>query len=837
MKIKEGIRTLQIGLVMLLLLVGCEGQSPSDITPEPEEDGIFFYSDESVIEAGQCTFLRWEVIEGYGASLDGEDIPLAGEAEVCPSESRVYELVVDMGDHAETRVIEIAVGGEIAESPVEEPETDTPNQPEQEQDVTTPRAPAYQADTWVRLGGPPGGLGYDIRMDPRNPDVMFVTASPGGIFKSVDGGQTWVAKNQGLEKYPGSGADIFCTTIDPHNPDHIWIGTQFTGHVYRSTDGGETWQARDKGITQMAGENSIRGITIDPNNPDVVYVGMERGVGVGGVTGEVYKSTDGGESFRMIWQGENLARYIWVDPGNSQRLFVSTGIFDRDAANADPDNMVCGGEGILRSDDGGTTWTVLDEGNGLGGTYIPSLYMHPTNPDILLAAVTSQDYCPEVQPGAYVTRDGGDTWTLSLPGPNMEAVEISETDPNTWYAAAREVFWRSEDGGQTWMEYPLRTAHRGSGIPIDLQVDPRDPLRVFDNNYQGGNFLSEDGGETWVDASSGYSGAKVSGLAVAPGDGSTVLAGAETSTFLSTDSGVNWVGAGIEGPAAAILRYTTAEGNTGLIASGPAGDHRVYFSSDGGQSWQESQVTTPEALQVPGFMMGRAFVVAPSDPQVMYLGYGGGPCLGADWPFCVEPAPGFFRSRDGGLTWEQVTGTPFEDASILTTAVPVDDPRTIYLGTMKGLYVSSDGGDNWQPITSLDTQVPWREMGGVRIPPALTIVADPFDGQTLYVGTQGMGLWLSRDGGLSWTQASVGMDPNEFVLDILPDPDRSGVVYAATEQSGVYVSTDGAVTWGKLNQGLDFRAIKVLALSEDGSILYAGSGGAGVFRLGTPAGQ
>jgi acetyl esterase/lipase len=76
------------------------------------------------------------------------------------------------------------------------------------------------------------------------------------------------------------------------------------------------------------------------------------------------------------------------------------------------------------------------------------------------------------------------------------------------------------------------------------------------------------------------------------------------------------------------------------------------------------------------------------------------------------------------------------------------------------------------------------------------------------------------------------MDPNEFIWDILPDPDHSGLIYAATDQSGVYISKDGAATWQKLNQGLNYRDIKVLALSEYGNILYAGSGGAGVFRLG-----
>jgi photosystem II stability/assembly factor-like uncharacterized protein len=834
MKSKELIQKLTVGLVVLVLLAGCGGQVTPETALQTEEGGIFFTADQDHIEAGQCTFLRWEVREGFSAVLNGEEVALAGEKEVCPVESQSYELSVDMGTRVETRTVEIIVGGEVALPAETEQETATPGQG---QEAVTPGVPAYQAQAWVRLGGPPGGLGYDIRMDPRNPDVMFVTASPGGIFKSVDGGQSWITQNEGLETYPGSGANIFCATIDPHNPDHIWIGTQFTGHVYLSTDGGDTWQERDEGITQKVGENSIRGITIDPNDQDVVYVGMERGTGMGGVTGEVYKSTDGGENFTMIWQGDNLARYVWVDPQDSQRLFVSTGIFDRVPIKADQDNLVCGGVGIVRSEDGGSTWTVLDEDNGLGGTYIPSLYMHPTDPDILIAAVTAMDWCPDAQPGVYVTRDGGDTWTLSLPASTMEAVEISETNPNIWYAASRGVFWRSDDSGGTWHEYLLKTANRGAGIPIDLQADPRDPMRIFDNNYKGGNFLSEDGGETWVDASSGYSGATVFGLAVSAGDGGTVLAGAETSTFLSTDGGVHWVGSGIEGEATRILRYTAADGSDSLIASGPAGDSSVYLSSDGGQSWEDVQVTTTAALQVPGFMRARALVVAPSDPQVMYLGYGGGSCIIADWPFCVDSSPGFFRSQDGGYTWEKVSGAAFGTASILTAAVPVDDAQTVYVGTMKGLFVTHDGGDSWAEITSLEEQAPWREMGGVQVPPALVIVADPFDAQTLYVGTQSMGLWLSQDGGASWEQASVGMDPNEFILGILPDPNTPGLIYAASAQSGVYVSTDGAATWSKIGQGLDFRGMRSLALSEDGSVLYAGSTGAGVFRLGNPPGD
>jgi hypothetical protein len=219
-------------------------------------------------------------------------------------------------------------------------------------DMGTPQAvveeaPILQASplitgTWTRLGGPPGGLGYDIRMRPDDPDVMFVTDGFVGEYKSTDGGQSWFAANTGMELTPGAGTTAFCTTIDPHNHDIVWTGLQLSGHIYRSTDNGETWEQRDNGLIFEAGPRSVRGITVDPVDPDIVYAGVEvssdvwAGHSINGrmekVKGEVYKSTDAGANWTRIWYGDNLARYIVVDPRNNQRIYVSTGLFDRDAA-------------------------------------------------------------------------------------------------------------------------------------------------------------------------------------------------------------------------------------------------------------------------------------------------------------------------------------------------------------------------------------------------------------------------------------------------------------------------------------------------------------------------
>ena len=114
------------------------------------------------------------------------------------------------------------------------------------------------------------------------------------------------------------------------------------------------------------------------------------------------------------------------------------------------------------------------------------------------------------------------------------------------------------------------------------------------------------------------------------------------------------------------------------------------------------------------------------------------------------------------------------------------------------------------------------------------MLIDPFEPDVVYAATLEYALWRSQDGGETWQQASAGMDPNQQMFGLLADPDRPGVIYASTSLSGVFVTTDGADTWRQLSGGLDFFNMKDMALSADGSVLYVGTGGRGVYRLGTP---
>ncbi len=680
---------------------------------------------------------------------------------------------------------------------------------------------------WVRTGGPLGGLGYDVRMRPDNPDVMFVTDARAGVFKSKDGGETWYPVNSGITTRIGETGELipdFCLTIDPLNPDIVWTGTQSQTGAFKSTDGGETWKKLDNGITEKS--LTLRGFTVDPRSSDIVYAAGEisswewsgkpkMGHEFDLTKGVVYKTTDGGQNWKRIWEGDNLARYIWIDPRDPQVIYVSTGIFDREAANSDYATGTPGGVGVIKSLDGGQTWQQVN--NGLGNLYIGSLFMHPTNPDILLAGVGAVAY-PDGS-GVYLTIDGGATWKKTLDAYVIAAVEFSSSNPKIVYAGNVSEFYRSEDGGYNWRQMTPSAARWGPegvsvGTPIDFQVDPRNPDRVFVNAYGGGNFVSEDGGATWQIASKGYTGAMVRDIAVDPQEPGRVYAASRSGIFVSQNGGEDWSG---------IASGAYKDNDWHAVSVNPAEPNKLLseqtcsrlalYSSNSGASWSDVKNFEDNAAW-------RAFEFAPSDPQVVYAGTAGFVSCGA---FGVEyPAHGIFISEDSGQSLAAANDANTQDAAIAQLAIHPQDPLTVFAASFnKGLLKTSDGGKTWQTVAA----------DLFKGKPATAVQYSPDNPNLIFAGRNFGGLLRSEDGGISWKAVASGLNPEATVVDIVFDSTKPQVIYLADLFSGVYRSTDNGAIWLPVNNGLEMKAVNALALSSDGLHLYAASEGRGVFRL------
>jgi photosystem II stability/assembly factor-like uncharacterized protein len=553
--------------------------------------------------------------------------------------------------------------------------------------------------------------------------------------------------------------------------------------------------------------------------------------------GIVYKTSDGGENWTEIWRGNNMARYCWIDPRdpldlNDDVLYVSTGIFDREAANTDVAGGEAGGVGILKSTDSGQTWSVISQTHGLLDLYVGSLYMHPTTPDTLLAAASQNNwstYGGGSTAGVFLTEDGGISWTRVLSDEMFSVVEYCTPNPEVAYAASPDAVYRSGDGGHTWQRFGRSDGTWGppgiiAGFPIDMQCDPVDPMRVFVNNYLGGNFLSTDGGQTWATASQGYTGAQIRQVNVAPRLPWIIYAGSPTGLFRSARSGDSWAGLANPGPGMSGVGMNEVLS----MALDPADPYHLLalaevgtiHSYDGGQSWQMSSGLPRPAPDM-------AF--APSDPTLVYAVVVPEKCVDpgtvpADKTECDESDVGLYVSENGGVSWSPAGGAEPSGKAMISVAVHPTNPNMVYAGTfIYGVLKTSNGGETW--------------TSGTGLPPNASVISlaiAPSNPDIIFAGFDGIGVYRSTNGGESWIQSSGGLNPGAQIKSIVVDPTDSQIVYAADFFSGAYVSTNGGDTWQAINDGLIHRTANALTLSEDGTVLYLGIEGDGVYRLGTP---
>ena len=415
----------------------------------------------------------------------------------------------------------------------------------------------------------------------------------------------------------------------------------------------------------------------------------------------------------------------------------------------------------------------------------------------------------------------------------MTTVNFSPSDPDIVYAGGA-AFYRSSDGGSTWGRYVNSTGNWGpegirAGVPIDVVVDPDNPSVLYVNNYGGGVFVSRDGAKTWDASVSGYSGAEINDLSLASDRKSMVYVIGRSGPYKSQDYGNSWTGIA-NGDAEFAEWYSVAvkPGNRQAVLIADEHDGIILGSLDGGRNFYalfkhpQSNSSDPNRRQ--GF---KALTFAPSNPEIVYCG------LARDRNNILEKPQTtgtvIHKSTDGGRTYSALASI-IDGRSVNHLAVGGKNPDLVLAAASDGLYKSTDGAASWTLLPG---------SGGRNI---TAVVMDPDQPDYIIAGEWFGGVWISPDGGASWTGPhNTGFNSaNPYITALVFDPEDNNSVMAADLSSGVYLSRDKGQTWSPFPDyamtGLTVRAVKDLALND--KVIYAAAQGGGVFkyyRQGVPA--
>ena len=265
----------------------------------------------------------------------------------------------------------------------------------------------------------------------------------------------------------------------------------------------------------------------------------------------------------------------------------------------------------------------------------------------------------------------------------ITSVEFAQSDPSIAYAGSDRFIYRSDDGGITWRKISgsagsgWGTSATRGGFPIDFQVDPRNPDRIFVNAYGGGNFLSEDGGKTWVTACHGYTGSMIRAISVDPDYPGRVFVGARSGIFISSNGGEDWEGTCP--PPIFFLEWNAVaidSANPKHLITSIRGDFVIAQSFDEGVSWK---IVMTLAEDADNMVAWNGVVFAPSDPKIVYAGTTG---FASITPFdFMGSGKGVYRSTDGGTSWKPANDALSEDAHVVMMAVDPQNPNKVFIAT------------------------------------------------------------------------------------------------------------------------------------------------------------
>ncbi len=564
------------------------------------------------------------------------------------------------------------------------------------------------------------------------------------------------------------------------NANLYYVGAA-NGGVFRTNDGGMTWKA----LFQYEGVASIGALAVDPQNSAVVWAGtgeanVRNDVSFGN---GVYKSTDGGEHWkRMGLEGTFQISAIAVDPHNHNTVIVAA-MGSPWADSAD--------RGLYRTTDGGATWQkVLFLGPSIG---IADLAMDPQNPQILYAAAyrfrrtpwSYSDGGPE--DAIYKSIDQGETWKrLDGPGLPTEPVgriglAIALSSPNVIYAVMgsnQGVLWRSDDSGDHWS-----LVSKDQEVDVrpfyfsHIAVDPRNPdhILALSNNLM----ESKDGGRNFTIIAKQVH-VDHHTIWIDPAGSGRIIEGNDGGVILSRDNGDHWAFA--HNIAIAQFYHVSTDDERPYQVCGGLQDNSAWCGPS--RSKGPSGILDRHWFDLNGGD-GMYAIPAVDNPNLIYNNTEDGVFMifdrASEHVHDIEPYP---RDASGG----GVADLPYRFAWNAGFAVSPQNPAVLYAGG-NVVFESEDRGRTWKPISpdlTLNDKSKQQSSGGPVVKDnsgaevydaIIRIAPSPKDSNTIWVGTDDGQVQLTRDGGATWTNLTAhiaGLPPWGRVESIDLPPDNPG---------------------------------------------------------------
>jgi photosystem II stability/assembly factor-like uncharacterized protein len=637
------------------------------------------------------------------------------------------------------------------------------------------------------------------------------------------------------------GGRVRAVAVHPTDPLTVYIGAA-NGGIWKTSDGGQSWLDIGRELPSL----SFGAIAIDPDNPQIIYAGsgecdLLEGFNVYAGDG-LYKSTNAGLSWNLITNGFGTVTHfsdLQVSPHNSNMVMASLG------GGTTFSGVWLSNEGVWISMDGGITWN-----RSLDLLDVADIAFHPTDPNTLYAAAGG--YLSPME-GFYISTDHGATWTpsnngLILPwmGGRMQ-FDISPAFPNVMYAVIYQLSmdpgsgpsraYKSVDGGQSWTQISTGTQLGGNygwgwfdqgWYDLCIAIDPEDPNHVLIGNVElhrttdGSSFTpvrpygpNAMGSLTHVDYHK---------LVFAPSDPDILYLGCDGGIYKSTDKGYTSTSLNQGLETLQFYRIASHPENKRILMGGMQ-DNSSAITTNGGSNWH--LIFNADGME--------CFFDREDPDNVLYGSWQNGVLIksldGGDsffeltnvagaWttPFFMHPTDNntlyaasrkIFKSTNGGNTFQVISGPAYIAPSFISSMEQSQvNPNFMIFGTgldhphfdtVFVVKISTDEGATWTDVTA---NIPGEERWIARVE------TDPVKDSTMYLLRTGFSpgnkVWKTTDLGQTWTNISGDLRDMPC-SDLFIDPESTRHLYVATD-IGVYSTSNGGQTWQYASQGMPFVA-------------------------------